>query len=170
MELIRTGSPLTIVCTASLRCNAALPSHNCTKSKALLVLSGRGAAVALVALRQDLGTDCARTPWSLNEPRKLSHAEGPRACDDVLGLRRRPPCRPQSVPRIKSAGVRRRDVEGELLGRRRDVVAHDAGLGARACRVVEAVRVREARSSRKATVLRSSVAMRDPTGTTQCLR
>ena len=55
-----------------------------------------------MAARQDLGTDCARTPWSLNEPRKLPHAEGPRACGNVLGFCRRPPCRPQSVPRIKS--------------------------------------------------------------------
>ena len=94
------ASQAPIACTASLQ--PTTPSR-ATNSKALLVLSGRGAAVALVAARQDLGTDCARTPWSLNEPRKLPHAEGPRACGNVLGFCRRPPCRPQSVPRIKSA-------------------------------------------------------------------
>ena len=93
------ASQAPIACTASLQ--PTTPSR-ATNSKALLVLSGRGAAVALVAARQDLGTDCARTPWSLNEPRKLPHAEGPRACGNVLGFCRRPPCRPQSVPRIKS--------------------------------------------------------------------
>ena len=102
------ASQAPIACTASLQ--PTTPSR-ATNSKALLVLSGRGAAVALVAARQDLGTDCARTPWSLNEPRKLPHAEGPRACGNVLGFCRRPPCRPQSVPRIKSAraskGVKR---------------------------------------------------------------
>ena len=102
------ASQAVIVCTASLR---ATPPFQATKSKALLVLSGRGAAVALVAARRDLGTDCARTPWSLNEPRKLPHAEGARACGNVLGFFRRPPCRPQSVPRIKCAraskGVKR---------------------------------------------------------------
>ena len=102
------ASQAPIACTASLH---RTPPFQATNSKALLVLSGRGAAVALVAARQDLGTDCARTPWSLNEPRKLPHAEGPRACGNVLGFFRRPPCRPQSVPRIKSAraskGVKR---------------------------------------------------------------
>jgi hypothetical protein len=94
------ASQAAIACTASLH---RTPPFQAAKSKALLVLSGRGAAVALVAARQDLGTDCARTPWSLNEPRKLPHAEGPRACGNVLGFFRRPPCRPQSVPRIISA-------------------------------------------------------------------
>jgi hypothetical protein len=102
------ASQAPIACTASLH---RTPPFQATKSKAFLVLSGRGAAVALVALRRDLGTDCARTPWSLNEPRKLPHAEGARACGNVLGCFRRPACRPQSVPRIKSAraskGVKR---------------------------------------------------------------
>ena len=102
------ASQAAIACTASLH---RTPPFQATNTKALLVLSGRGAAVALVAARQDLGTICARTPWSLNEPRKLSHAEGPCACDYVLGFCRRPPCRPQSVPRIKCAraskGVKR---------------------------------------------------------------
>ena len=102
------ASQAPIVCTASLH---ATPPFQAAKSKALFVLSGRGAAVALVAARRDLGTDCARTPWSLNEPRNLPHAEGARACGNVLGFFRRPPCRPQSVPRIKSAraskGVKR---------------------------------------------------------------
>ena len=83
------ASQAAIGCTASLH---RTPPFQAAKSKALLVLSGRGAAVALVAARRDLGTDCARTPWSLNEPRKLPHAEGPRACGNVLGFCRRPPC------------------------------------------------------------------------------
>ena len=62
------ASQAAIACTASLH---RTPPFQAANSKALLVLSGRGAAVALVALRQDLGTDCARTPCSLNEPRKL---------------------------------------------------------------------------------------------------
>ena len=98
------ASQAAIACTASLH---RTPPFQAANTKALLVLSGRGAAVALVALRQDLGTDCARTPWSLNEPRKLPHAQGPRACGNVLGFCRRPPCRPQSVPRIKCARASR---------------------------------------------------------------
>ena len=102
------ASQAAIVCTASLH---RTPPFQAAKSKAFLIISGRGAAVSLVALRQDLGTDCARTPWSLNEPRKLPHAEGARACGNVLGFFRRPACRPQSVPRIKCAraskGVKR---------------------------------------------------------------
>ena len=94
------ASQAAIACTASLH---RTPPFQAANTKALLVLSGRGAAAALVALGRDLGTDCARTPCSLNEPRKLPHAEGPRACGNVLGFCRRPPCRPQSVPRIKSA-------------------------------------------------------------------
>ena len=102
------ASQAAIAYTASLH---RTPPFQATNTKALLVLSGRGAAVALVAARRDLGTDCARTPWSLNEPRNLPHAEGARACGNVLGFFRRPACRPQSVPRIKSAraskGVKR---------------------------------------------------------------
>ena len=107
------ASQAPIACTASLH---RTPPFQATKSKAFLVLSGRGAAVALVALRRDLGTDCARTPWSLNEPRKLPHAEGARACGNVLGFFRRPACRPQSVPRIKSrTRVQRREKGSDRL-------------------------------------------------------
>ena len=115
------ASQAAIACTASLH---RTPPFQAAKSKALLVLSGRGAAVALVAARRDLGTDCARTPWSLNEPRNLSHAEGPCACDYVLGFFRRPPCRPQSVPRIISAraskGVKSRRIRCPSTRMRRD--------------------------------------------------
>jgi hypothetical protein len=52
------ASQAAIACTASLH---RTPPFQAAKSKALLVLSGRGAAVALVAARQDLGTLCART-------------------------------------------------------------------------------------------------------------
>ena len=54
------ASQAPIVCTASLH---ATPPFQATKSKALLVLSGRGAAVALVALRRDLCPSHLRTPW-----------------------------------------------------------------------------------------------------------
>ena len=47
------ASQAAIACTASLH---RTPPFQAAKSKAFLVLSGRGAAVALVALRQDLGT------------------------------------------------------------------------------------------------------------------
>ena len=99
------ASQAPIVCTASLH---ATPPFQATKSKALLVLSGRGAAVALVAARQDLGTLCARTAHAPTFGPKRRHAEGPCACRGVLGFCRRPPCpcRPQSVPRIKSARTR----------------------------------------------------------------
>ena len=63
------ASQAPIACTASLH---RTPPFQAADSKALLVLSGRGAAAALVAARRDLGTICARTPWSLNEPRKLA--------------------------------------------------------------------------------------------------
>ena len=102
------ASQAAIACTASLH---RTPPFQATNTKALLVLSGRGAAVALVAARQDLGTLCARTAHAPTFGPKRSHAEGPRACDYVLGFCRRPPCRPQSVPRIKCAraskGVKR---------------------------------------------------------------
>ena len=102
------ASQAAIACTASLH---RTPPFQAAKSKAFLVLSGRGAAVALVAARQDLGTLCARTAHAPTFGPKRSHAEGPRACDYVLGFCRRPPCRPQSVPRIKCAraskGVKR---------------------------------------------------------------
>ena len=53
-------------------------------------------------LRLDLGTDCARTRWRHHAPPRLSHAQGPCACDYAIGFFRRPPCRPQSVPRVLS--------------------------------------------------------------------
>ena len=94
------ASQAPIACTASLQ--PTTPSR-ATNSKALLVLSGRGAAVALVAARQDLGTLCARTAHAPTFGPKRRHAEGPCACRGALGFCRRPPCRPQSVPRIISA-------------------------------------------------------------------
>ena len=109
------ASQAAIGCTASLH---RTPPFQAAKSKALLVLSGRGAAVALVAARQDLGTLCARTAHAPTFGPKRSHAEGPRACDYVLGFCRRPPCRPQSVPRIKCAraskGVKRDRTQSPL--------------------------------------------------------
>ena len=99
------ASQAAIASTASLH---RTPPFQAAKSKALLVLSGRGAAVALVAARQDLGTLCARTAHAPTFGPKRSHVEGPRACDYVrLGFCRRPPCRPQSVPRIKCARASR---------------------------------------------------------------
>ena len=59
-------------------------------------------------LRLDLGTDCARARWRHHVPPRLSHAQGPCACDYVLGFFRRPPCRPQSVPRDLSNNARAR--------------------------------------------------------------
>ena len=109
------ASQAAIASTASLH---RTPPFQAAKSKALLVLSGRGAAVALVAARQDLGTLCARTAHAPTFGPKRSHAEGPRACDYVLGFCRRPPCRPQSVPRIKCAraskGVKRDRTQSPL--------------------------------------------------------
>ena len=51
-----------IVCTASLH---RTPPFQAAKSKAFLVLSGRGAAVALVALRRDLCPSHLSTPCAL---------------------------------------------------------------------------------------------------------
>ena len=59
-------------------------------------------------LRLDLGTDCARTRWRHHAPPRLTHAQGPCACVYVLGFFRRPPCRPQSVPRDLSNNARAR--------------------------------------------------------------
>ena len=76
------ASQAPIVCTASLH---RTPPVQAANSKALLVLSGRGAAVALVALRQDLGTLCARTAHAPTFGPKRRHAEGPCACRGALG-------------------------------------------------------------------------------------
>ena len=115
------ASQAAIGCTASLH---RTPPFQAAKSKALLVLSGRGAAVALVAARQDLGTLCARTAHAPTFGPKRRHAEGPCACRGVLGFCRRPPCRPQSVPRIKSAraskGVKRDRTQSPLTSGVRD--------------------------------------------------
>ena len=57
------ASQAPIVCTASLH---ATPPFQAAKSKALLVLSGRGAAVALVAARRDLCPSHLRAPCALH--------------------------------------------------------------------------------------------------------
>ena len=93
----RRASQASIACTASLH---QTPPFQATNTKAFLILSGRGAAVALVAARRGASVPIALERlggWSLNEPRKLPHAEGARACGNVLGFFRRPPCPPQSV-------------------------------------------------------------------------
>ena len=76
------ASQAAIACTASLH---RTPPFQATKSKALLVLSGRGAAVALVALRRDLCPSHLRAPCALMLGPRRGHAEGP------CGVRT-PPC------------------------------------------------------------------------------
>ena len=86
------ASQAAIACTASLH---RTPPFQAANTKALLVLSGRGAAVALVALRQDLdGVDPShlRAPHTLMLGRRRGHAEGPCARPRVIGSLRRPPC------------------------------------------------------------------------------
>jgi hypothetical protein len=62
------------------------PPFQATKSKALLVLSGRGAAVALVALSRDLDPSNLRAPHALMlGPRRVC-AQEPCAHTHVLGL------------------------------------------------------------------------------------
>ena len=58
------ASQAAIVCTASLH---QTPPFQAAKSKAFLVLSDRGAAVALVALRRDLDPSHLRTPHTLSD-------------------------------------------------------------------------------------------------------
>ena len=94
------ASQAAIAYTASLH---RTPPFQATKSKALLVLSGRGAAVALVALRRDLDPSHLRTPHTLMLGRRPPHAQGPCACGAVLGFVRRPPCGERQGWRIKSA-------------------------------------------------------------------
>ena len=114
----RAADSKLIACTACLQPTPPFRSH---KFEGLVgpLRPGRGAAGALVAARQDLGTLCARTAHAPRFGPKRSHAEGPRACDYVLGFCRRPPCRPQSVPRIKSAraskGVKRDRTQSPLI-------------------------------------------------------
>ena len=97
-----------LVCTASLH---QTPPFQAAKSKAFLVLSDRGAAVALVALRRDLDPSHLRTPHTLMLGRRPPHAQGPCACGAVLGFVRRPPCGERQGSRIISAraskGVKR---------------------------------------------------------------
>ena len=83
------ASQAAIACTASLH---ATPPFQATKSKALLVLSGRGAAVALVAARRDLHPSHLSTPCALPYRPRWAHADGPCACAHVIGFVRRPPC------------------------------------------------------------------------------
>ena len=56
------ASQAPIACTASLH---RTPPFQAANTKALLVLSGRGAAVAIVALRRDLDPSHLRTPHTL---------------------------------------------------------------------------------------------------------
>ena len=77
------ASQAAIASTASLH---ATPPFQATKSKALLVLSGRGAAVALVAARRDLDPSHLRAPYALMLGPRRGHAEGPCACPRVIGL------------------------------------------------------------------------------------
>jgi len=102
------ASQAAIASTASLH---RTPPFQAAKSKALLVLSGRGAAVALVAARRDLDPSHLRAPHTLMLGRRPPHAQGPCACGAVLGFVRRPPCGERQGSRIISAraskGVKR---------------------------------------------------------------
>ena len=105
------ASQAAIGCTASLH---RTPPFQAAKSKALLVLSGRGAAVALVSLvaaRRDLHPSHSSTPCALPYRPRWAHADGPCACAHVLGFFRRPPCGERQGWRIKCAraskGVKR---------------------------------------------------------------
>ena len=102
------ASQAAIACTASLH---RTPPFQAAKSKAFLIISGRGAAVSLVALRRDLDPSHLRTPHTLMLGRRPPHAQGPCACGAVLGFVRRPPCGERQGSRIISAraskGVKR---------------------------------------------------------------
>jgi hypothetical protein len=98
------ASQAAIAYTASLH---RTPPFQATKSKALLVLSGRGAAVALVALRRDLDPSHLRAPHALMLGPRRGHAEGPCARPRVIGSLRRPPCGERQGSRIKSARASR---------------------------------------------------------------
>ena len=99
------ASQAAIACTASLH---RTPPFQAAKSKAFLIISGRGAAVALVAARRDLDPSHLRAPHTLMLGRRPPHAQGPCACGAVLGFVRRPPCGERQGSRIKSARASRR--------------------------------------------------------------
>ena len=83
------ASQAAIACTASLH---RTPPFQAAKSKAFLIISGRGAAVALVAARQDHYPSHLREPHALMlGPRRVC-AQEPCAHTHVLGFVRRPPC------------------------------------------------------------------------------
>ena len=94
------ASQAAIASTASLH---RTPPFQAAKSKAFLILSGRGAAVALVAARRDLHPSHLRTPCALPYRPRWAHADGPCACAHVLGFFRRPPCGERQGWRIISA-------------------------------------------------------------------
>ena len=94
------ASQAAIASTASLH---RTPPFQAAKSKALLVLSGRGAAVALVAARRDHYPSHLRAPHVLMlGPRRVC-AQEPCAHTHVLGFVRRPPCGERQGSRIISA-------------------------------------------------------------------
>ena len=93
------ASQAPIACTASLH---QTPPFQAAKSKAFLVLSDRGAAVALVALRRDLDPSHLRAPYALMLGPRRGHAEGPCACPRVIGSLRRPPCTMRRTAGIKN--------------------------------------------------------------------
>ena len=94
------ASQAAIACTASLH---RTPPFQAAKSKAFLIISGRGAAVALVAARRDLDPSHLRAPYALMLGPRRGHAEGPCARPRVIGSLRRPPCGERQGSRIKSA-------------------------------------------------------------------
>ena len=98
------ASQAAIACTASLH---RTPPFQAANTKALLVLSGRGAAVALVAARRDLDPSHLRTPHTLMLGPRRGHAEGPCARPRVIGSLRRPPCGERQGSRIISARASR---------------------------------------------------------------
>ena len=99
------ASQAAIACTASLH---RTPPFQATNTKALLVLSGRGAAVALVALRQDHYPSHLRAPHALMlGPRRVC-AQEPCAHTHVLGFFMRPPCGERQGSRIISARASKR--------------------------------------------------------------
>ena len=110
------ASQAAIACTASLH---RTPPFQAAKSKAFLIISGRGAAVSLVALRRDLDPSHLRTPHTLMLGRRPPHAQGPCACGAVLGFVRRPPCGERQGSRIISAraskGVKSHRTCGSLI-------------------------------------------------------
>ena len=87
------ASQAAIASTASLHLTLhRTPPFQAAKSKAFLILSGRGAAVALVAARRDHYPSHLRAPHALMLGLRRGHAEGPCARPRVIGSLRRPPC------------------------------------------------------------------------------